>query len=243
MGYVVDSLVIETRTIRCGNCYKVNDDGSFTWGKFNDNEIVAVCDRCTGNCQIAPKKSVSDPLIDLIKESWDKTTTIVQLFCKRMENVLEVVGYLWNRNVNTFNRKWISVKTKKSTYWLCFDRAFTEEIATGLLVNSIYGMIQFYRDIDISHKAEGPNSKILNASKYRYSTWEIFYPNDYEADKLSIKDWVEENREEIDYDRHGFKRDEGIVHKAKAYNPDLTIANEPEEIALAFLEFIKECER
>lgn len=144
MGYTVDSLVIETRTIRCGKCYKINMDGSFSWERFSDEDTVATYDRYTGNCQIAPRRGCEDPIIGLVKDVWDRTTVIVQLLTQKMENVFEVVGYLWNPNVKTFNRKWISVKTAKSTYWLCFDRSYVEAVDTGLVVNSIYGMIQFY---------------------------------------------------------------------------------------------------
>ena len=241
MGYTTDSLVIETRTIKCGKCFKVDEDGVFRGNAFDTNDTIAECDRYSGNCQLAPVYGVEDPIIDVVKKCWEQTTIILQLLCKNMKNVVEVRAYQWNPQAKTYNKKWISVRTTMSTYWLCFDRMYTAEVERGLVANTIYGLIQMYRDIDDTH-TEGPNSKILGASKYRYSTWKIFYPNTFESNSVSIKEWCQENIEEVDLKTCNLQCKEKKIYLQKAYNPNLTVTSRPEEIATQFFMFIKCCE-
>jgi len=232
-------LVIDAKFATVGKCYKVNLDGSFDWKAFDPDDIIADCDKPSGNCYIVPKLGVKDPVIDKVKYVWETVTIILKLLTKNRNDIIDVSGYVWNMRSKNHNQKWICVKTEKSTYWLCFDRKYMEEVEDGVVVNSIYGMLQFYRDITISYVADGPNSRQVVGHDFRNRVWTLFYHDTFKDDSLDYSEWVKVNTEEMNYSQYGLTRRDGVIHKRKVYNPKLTIGDSPEQIALEFLNFIK----
>ena len=233
LSKAMESLVIQTRTARCGKCYKIDLDGVFRGNSYCDEEIVKEFNAYSGNCVLIPRNTVEDQLTRMVKKCWEETLIIVQLLASNIENIVSVNGHQWLQNAKNKNKKWIVVKTKKSVYWLVFDRMYMEEDKEGQIINTIYGLIQFYRDIDTSHKPEGPNSIVRSATRYRYKTWNMYYPITYK-DSENMEMWIVNN----DISENNTEKGSDTINRARAYNPTLSICNAPIDIARTFVKFI-----
>ena len=69
MTYLKETLVIDTKTVRCGRCYKLKQDGKIDWMGFDQRKTVSICDVGSGNCQIVPSKDVEDVIVTKVKNS------------------------------------------------------------------------------------------------------------------------------------------------------------------------------